>query len=446
MLTGWGRTSPTEARVRAVSDEADVVEAVASASSRGILARGLGRSYGDSAQDAGGEVLDMTSLDEAQRSGAILRVQAGKSLDALLRQLVPEGYFVPVTPGTRFVTVGGAIAADIHGKNHHVEGSFGQHVRSLRLVTGTGDVLACGPEVESEAFWATVGGMGLTGVITEAEIGLLPIETSRMRVDTQRYGDLDALMSAMVEGDHRYRYSVAWVDSMSPSGRGVLTRGDHAGIGDLPARVTDPLAYDPRARLGAPAWVPSGLLNRASIRAFNQAWFHRAPRRRDGEIQTIPAFFHPLDGVRGWNRVYGRGGFLQYQFVVPDAAGDLIGRALARLREAGAPSFLTVLKRFGEANPAPLSFPRAGWTLAADVPAALPGLGEVLDALDAEVLAVGGRHYLAKDSRMSARTLAAGYPRLQEWQRVRARLDPQGVFVSDQARRLGTIPWLGSSA
>lgn len=444
VLTGWGRTSPTQAVTREVSGEAAVVEAVASAPRRGVLARGLGRSYGDSAQDAGGVVLDMTPMSDIVRAGSTLRAQAGASLDAILRRIVPEGYFVPVTPGTRFVTVGGAIAADIHGKNHHVEGSFGTHVRGLRLVTGSGDVLECGPDLRPEAFWATVGGMGLTGVITEAEVGLLPIETSRMRVDTERFADLDSLMAAMQEGDHRYRYSVAWVDSLSPAGRGVLTRGDHATIADLPSRVTEPLAYDPQSRLGAPPWVPAGLLNRVSVRGFNEAWFRKAPRRREGEIQSIPAFFHPLDGVRHWNRVYGRGGFLQYQFVVPDHAGALIGGALARLREAGAPSFLTVLKRFGPGNDGPLSFPSAGWTLAADVPAAVPGLGGVLDELDAAVIGAGGRHYLAKDSRMSASTFAAGYPRLEEWQRVRDSLDPHGVFTSDQARRLGLAPWLGS--
>lgn len=443
MLTGWGRTSPTAATVRAVHDEADVVEAVGAATpERGILARGLGRSYGDSAQDAGGIVLDMTTMSGFTRDGSTLHTQAGASLDDVLRAIVPEGYFVPVTPGTRFVTVGGAIAADIHGKNHHVEGSFGTHVRGMRVVTGTGEVVECAPG--SDAFAATVGGMGLTGVITEAHIDLLPIATSRMRVDTERHADLDSLMAAMIEGDHRYRYSVAWVDSVSPTGRGVLTRGDHASLADLPARIDDPLAYDPRPRLGAPPWMPSAALNRASIRAFNEAWFRRAPRERRGEIMSIPAFFHPLDGVRHWNRIYGPRGFLQYQFVVPDDAGALVGIALQRLREAGAPSFLTVLKRFGAGHDAPLSFPMQGWTLAADIPARLPALGEVLDALDAEVIAAGGRHYLAKDSRMSAQTLAAGYPLLAQWRRMRDALDPRGVFASDQARRLGVT--VGSAA
>jgi decaprenylphospho-beta-D-ribofuranose 2-oxidase len=433
--------------MRRVESELDVVEAVASASGRGVVARGLGRSYGDAAQDGGGVVLDMTALSRCtlDPERGVLTAQAGASLDEILRVIVPQGTFVPVTPGTRFVTVGGAIAADIHGKNHHREGSMGSHVRGLRLVTGGGAIIECGPQSSPEAFWATVGGMGLTGVVTEAEIALLPIETSRMRVDTDRFDRLDELMAAMVEGDDAYRYSVAWVDSISASGRGVLTRGDHARMADLPSRLaSDPLAYDPQPRLAVPPWAPASLLNPLSVKAFNEAWYRKAPRHRVGEIQSIPAFFHPLDGVRDWNRIYGKRGFLQYQFVVPDGAGALVGQALATLREAGAPSFLTVLKRFGPGNPAPLSFPFQGWTLAADVPAGVAGLGAVLDRLDDKVIEAGGRIYLAKDSRMSERTFRDGYPRLDEWLEVRESLDPKGVFVSDQARRLGLAPWVGS--
>lgn len=449
MLTGWGRTSPSFSDLRRVESESDVVEAVASIGSRGLLARGLGRSYGDAAQDGGGVVLDMTALSRCtlDPERGTLTAQAGASLDEILREIVPKGFFVPVTPGTRFVTVGGAIAADIHGKNHHCEGSMGSHVQRLRLVTSDGNVVECGPQTSSEAFWATVGGMGLTGIVTEAEMGLLPIETSRMRVDTDRFDDLDDLMAAMVEGDDAYRYSVAWVDSISACGRGVLTRGDHAEVADLPARLAaDPLAYDPQARMAAPAWAPSSLLNPLSVRAFNEGWYRKAARHRVGEIQAIPAFFHPLDGVRHWNRIYGKRGFLQYQFAVPDDAGALVAESLAALREAGAPSFLTVLKRFGPGNAAPLSFPLQGWTLAADVPAGIAGLGAVLDRLDDRVIEAGGRIYLAKDSRMSAATFRAGYPRLDEWLEVRDSLDPEGVFVSDQARRLGLAPWVRSRA
>ena len=218
-------------------------------------------------------------------------------------------------------------------------------------------------------------------------------------------------MKAMVEADTKYRYSVAWVDSLDPNGRGVLTCGDHTPAGDLPkAQQVDPLRYDPKALASAPPFLPGGLLNRLTVRAFNEAWYRKAPKQRSGELQEIAPFFHPLDGVKDWNRIYGPEGFLQYQFAVPNEAAHMVRRTLEALRRVGAPSFLTVLKRFGHSNPAPLSFPIPGWTLAADVPAAVPGLLQVLDQLDEEVAAVGGRLYLAKDSRQSAKMFSRGYP------------------------------------
>lgn len=433
LVSGWGRTSPTVARIVPVSSVSDVQREVRSAGPRGILARGLGRSYGDAAQSGGATLLDLSAMDGAtlDAEAGTVTAGAGASLDALLRTLVPAGFFVPVTPGTRMVTVGGAIAADIHGKNHHVEGTFGSHVTSMTVVDGTGEVRVLTPA--DPGFWAVVGGMGLAGVITEATFDLIRVESPLMSVDTDRLPDLDAVMAAMVAGDDQYRYSVAWIDSLATSGRGVLTRGDHASADAAAGRPAD---YDPQPRLRAPRIVPGGLLSPLTVRAFNEAWFRKAPRHRVGELQSIPAFFHPLDGVLDWNRVYGPGGFLQYQFVVPDAAGDLVAVALERLRAIGAPSFLTVLKRFGPSNPAPLSFPAPGWTLALDVPARIEGLDRVLDELDALVLAAGGRLYLAKDSRMSPQMMAASYPRLPQWRAQRADLDPAGVFTSDLARRL----------
>lgn len=440
LLAGWGRTSPSLAQVRTIETAAQAAEAVREAGSRGMLARGLGRSYGDAAQNAGGCVLDLRDLSTIALDANTGRVTvgAGASLDAVMRAIVPRGFFVPVTPGTRMVTVGGAVAADIHGKNHHVDGSFGSHVVTLRLVDGLGQERELRPEgASAEEFWATVGGMGLTGVILEATFDAIPITSSRMRVDTERADDLDDVMARMVARDDQYRYSVAWIDTIAASGRGVITRGDHAPVEMLPAdqRATA-LAFAPKPLATVPAIVPSGLLNRLTVQAFNEAWFRKAPRQRSDELQSIGAFFHPLDGVQEWNRGYGPAGFLQYQFVVPDSASDIVSIALQSLRKIGAPSFLTVLKRFGPANPAPLSFPMPGWTLAADVPATVPGLGAALDRLDELVAAAGGRLYLAKDSRQSPEVLARTYPRLGQWQAVRDRMDPRGVFTSDLARRL----------
>lgn len=437
LLTGWGRTSPSLATVVAVESTEDVCEAVRAAGSRGVLARGLGRSYGDAAQSGGATVLDLRPLShvELDLSSGTVTAGAGASLDDILRLIVPAGYFVPVTPGTRMVTVGGAIAADVHGKNHHVDGTFGSHVSSMTIVDGMGTTRSLTPEQSAREFWATVGGMGLTGVVTDATFDLIPITSSMISVDTERATDLDRVMARMIETDDDYRYSVAWIDSVSASGRGVITQGDHADAGRLRGK-SDPLAYDPRPLASAPKIIPSGLLNNLTIRAFNEAWFRKHPAKRQGELVPIGAFFHPLDGVREWNRIYGKRGFLQYQFVVPDSAGHVVGIALERLRAAGAPSFLTVLKRFGAANAGPLSFPQPGWTLAADVPASIDGLGPVLDFLDDLVLSEGGRLYLAKDSRMSPQMLSASYPRLAEWQSVRDSMDPKHVFTSDLARRL----------
>jgi len=441
LLAGWGRTAPSLSQVRSIASVDEVVEAIGAAGSRGILARGLGRSYGDAAQTGGGCVLDLSAMAtitlDAERG--LVTAGAGASLDAVMRAIVPRGFFVPVTPGTRMVTVGGAIAADVHGKNHHVDGTFGSHVRSLRLVDGTGTerVLAPDASQDRDAFWATIGGMGLTGVIIEATFDVLPITSAMISVDTERGRDLDDVMARMVARDDDYRYTVAWIDSVAASGRGVITRGDHAPIDRIPPQQrATALAFAPKPLATAPALVPGGLLNNLTIRAFNEAWFRKAPRQRSGELQPIGTFFHPLDGVQEWNRIYGPGGFIQYQFVVPDSASDLIGTALATLRKVGAPSFLTVLKRFGPANPGPMSFPCPGWTLAADVPARIAGLGAALDRLDDLVASAGGRLYLAKDSRQSPEMLARTYPRLAEWQAVRDRMDPRGVFTSDLARRL----------
>ena len=439
-LSGWGRTNPETAQVVQPSSLEQLQELIRAAPSQSVLARGLGRSYGDAAQLKDGTVVELPTFDRIALDPAtgVVTAGAGVSLDQILRVIVPAGFFLPVTPGTRNVTVGGAIAADVHGKNHHVDGSFGNHVQRLLLVDGSGTVQELTPTGDgAERFWATVGGMGLTGVIVEATFSLIPITSSLISVDTTRYRDLESLMVAMVAADSRYRYSVAWVDSLDPRGRGVLTCGDHAPFEALPkAQQADPLFYDPKALASAPSFLPGGLLNKLTVRAFNEAWYRKAPKQREAELQAIAPFFHPLDGVQDWNRIYGPGGFLQYQFAVPDASAHLVSRTLEALRKVGAPSFLTVLKRFGPGNRAPLSFPIPGWTLAADVPAAVPGLFEVLDQLDEEVVAAGGRLYLAKDSRQSHSMFKRSYQqRIDEWSARRAELDPRQLFMSSMFLR-----------
>ncbi|SMF14546.1 FAD-binding oxidoreductase [Streptomyces sp. Amel2xC10] len=440
-VTGWGRTAPSTARLIRPRTYEEAVAAVRDCGVRGGIPRGLGRAYGDAAQNAGGAVFDMTGLDRIHAidaDGGTVLCGAGVSLHSLMRVLLPLGWFVPVTPGTRYVTVGGAIGADIHGKNHHGCGSFARHVLSFELLTADGTIRTVAQD--SPLFEATAGGMGLTGMILTATVRLQPVETSLMSVDTERAADLDDLMARLTATDHRYRYSVAWIDLLArgaATGRAVLTRGDHAPLDALPARTRrDPLAFRPSRLPSAPAAVPEGLLTRRTVGLFNELWYRRAPRARTGELQRLSAFFHPLDGVPHWNRVYGRAGFVQYQFVVGHGQEDALRRIVGRISERRCPSFLAVLKRFGAADPGWLSFPRPGWTLALDIPAGLPGLGAFLDELDEEVAAAGGRVYLAKDSRLRPDLLTAMYPRADDFRALRAELDPRGVFTSDLSRRL----------
>ena len=438
-LTGWGRTAPTVGRL-VEATAAEVPALVRAAGPRGLLARGLGRSYGDPAQNAGGTVLAPLppEIGEPDEAGEV-RVSAGTSLHDLMAALLPRGRFLPVTPGTRYVTVGGAIACDVHGKSHHRAGSFGAHVVSLDLVLADGSVRTVGPDREPDLFWSTVGGLGLTGVITSAVLRTIPVETGYVSVTTQRLADLDAVLAEMAASDHRFTYSVAWIDTLARGramGRSVLSRGEHARADELSGRPAHhPLPLPAPPRLGVPVPVPVGLVSLPAVRAFNEAWFRRAPRHREGEVRSISAFFHPLDGVAGWNRVYGPRGLVQYQLVVPDGEEPALVRILERLAAERLPSFLAVLKRFGPGGPAPLSFPMAGWTLAYDVPAH-PALAPLLDELDRLVVAAGGRVYLAKDARLRPALVPAMYPRLDDFREVRDRVDPGHIFRSDLARRL----------
>jgi decaprenylphospho-beta-D-ribofuranose 2-oxidase len=445
LLAGWGATSPTTARVIGLDDREAVATAVKSDGHRGTIARGYGRSYGDPAQNAGGVVVDGTSsvgLISIDLSTGVAVVRAGTSIDQLIRWLVPLGWFVPVTPGTRFVSVGGAIAADIHGKNHHWSGSWCRHVESFRLMVADGSVLDVDPVRTPDLFWATCGGMGLTGVIVDATIRMKPIETSWLKVDTDRTPDLDSLMSLMASSDRDYEYSVAWIDLDSRGrrmGRGILDRGRFATRDELGRRqARRPLEFHDHEIATTPP-LPIGLINPLTVQAFNEVWYRKAPKRRRGDLQTIGAFFHPLDMVRNWNRIYGPRGCVQWQCVVPSARGDVIESAVQRFSSTHVSSFLAVLKLMGPGDDAHLSFPTEGWTLAVDIPVTT-GVEQMLDQLDREVVDAGGRLYLAKDSRMRPELLPRMYPRLDEWRAIRSSIDPDGRFASDMSRRLGLVP------
>jgi decaprenylphospho-beta-D-ribofuranose 2-oxidase len=373
----------------------------------------------------------------------VVSALAGTSLHDLMRWLIPLGWFVPVTPGTRYVTVGGAIANDIHGKNHHGAGSWCNHVTKLTLATPANGIIGVTPEDDPDLFWATAGGVGLTGIILDATIQLKRIETSRTIVDTDRTANLDEVMALMAEGDDQYEFSVAWIDLRTQGaalGRSLLERGRFARIDELPARARrDPLAYRAKAIVPMPFTAPPRLLNTFTVKAFNELWYRKDPIRRRNHLVSIPTYFHPLDMVHNWNRGYGPAGLLQWQVVVPFGAEDAMRQVVADMAASECATVVNVLKRFGAGNSGHLSFPSPGWTLSVDIGAHTDRATRVLDRLDDVVIEAGGRLYLAKDSRMRPETMAAGYPRLEEWKTIRRKVDPDGVLQSDLGRRLDLV-------
>ncbi len=456
-LTGWGRTAPSTAQVLRTPDAEVVVAAVAreaerraSGQGRGVLARGLGRSYGDVAQNGGGLVVDMTALDRIlaiDDAAATVTVEAGVSLDALMRAALPHGLWVPVLPGTRQVTVGGAIGNDIHGKNHHSAGSFGDHVRSLDLLVADGRVLTLTPDgspddPDASLFWATVGGIGLTGIVLRATVAMERVETAWFLADGVVTGSLEETIAVHSDGsESRYAYSSAWFDAISAPpklGRAAISRGNLATLDQLrayaPKLADRPLEFSGKTFVTLPDVFPNGLANKLTFGLLGQAWYAKSGEYTN-RIQSLTGFYHPLDMFGEWNRAYGSDGFLQYQFVVPPAAVGEFKKIIASIQASGHYSFLNVFKLFGEGNRAPLSYPMAGWNVCVDFPIRA-GLSEFLRGLDARVLEFGGRLYTSKDSRTDAATFHAMYPGIDGWIATRRSIDPTGVFASDMARRL----------
>ena len=438
VLGGWGGTPMCLTEIHEMNiglPDATQVK------SRSIIARGLGRGYGDCAINGIGITANCQSLNQFTVTDGILDAQAGASIDEVLRVIVPSGYFIPVTPGTKFVTIGGAIAADVHGKNHHKDGSFGNFVVELDLLIADGTTQTISPSINPKLFWATVGGMGLTGVILSAKVQLPAIKTSRIFSTNIVCKNLDVLMNEMIRADEYSKYSVAWVDTLARGkklGRSILSIGDHAAETDLDKKLRkSPLQYSSKQLISFPKIAFSGVINRVTVRMFNALWFYKAKFTKKRKLVSFDSFFYPLDGVRNWNHVYGKGGFVQYQFSVPDDASDLVGFVLDKLSQQRIPSFLSVLKRFGANGDGLISFPSKGWTLAVDIPTGVAGLGELLDELDAKVVDAGGKIYLAKDSRMNPNLVESMYPLLNEFRKVKNEIDPENVFQSNLSRRLG---------
>lgn len=406
------------------------------------IARGLGRSYGDASLNSDQHVILMERLNRFlsfDPNRGLLRVEAGASLEEILEIFVPRGWFLPVTPGTKFVTLGGCIAADIHGKNHHADGTIGAHVSEMELILADGSHRRCSPTRDAELFWATVGGMGLTGIISEATLKLIPIESAYMKVTHSAAKDLDHILSLLEDKSTEDKYSVAWIDCLSKGqnfGRSILMTGHHASLAEVPAKNKQPLQVKSPKKLSIPMNFPSWTLNSWSVGAFN-TWFYRFQSQKNEPFLTdYDSYFYPLDAIKGWNKVYGKKGFLQYQFVIPSKnAGKGLQNILNELTISRRASFLAVLKRFGAEGEGLLSFPREGYTLALDIPIN-KSLFPFLDHLDEIVLANEGRLYLAKDARMKPETFHAMYPRLEKWQKIKKQVDPEGRLSSDLSRRL----------
>ncbi len=455
-LYGWGRTAPSTAQVLSTADVDTIAQAVKQVADenselpehkrRGIIARGMGRSYGDPAQNGGGLVVDMTPLNRIHSidpDTGIVDVDAGVTLDQLMKAALPYGLWVPVLPGTRQVTIGGAIGPDIHGKNHHSAGSFGDHVLSMELLVADGRVLHLEPTGETaELFWATVGGMGLTGIILRARIQMTFTETAYFIADTDRTDTLDETIAAHSDGSEvNYTYSSAWFDAISAppkTGRSTISRGSLATLDQLkeyaPKLAKDPLKFKAPQLMTVPDIFPSWTMNKLSLMAIGEAYYLMgSPSRND--VKNLTQFYQPLDLIGEWNRGYGKAGFLQYQFVVPTDAVEPFKDIIYDIQSSGHYTALNVFKLFGEGNQAPLSYPMKGWNVCVDFPIR-PGLNEFLDRLDDQVMQFGGRLYLAKESRTSAEKFHKMYPELPGWLKTRRDIDPTGVFASDMSRRL----------
>ncbi|MBK0393756.1 FAD-binding protein [Ramlibacter algicola] len=426
MISGWGGYPVQDARVLqplALSGFRECLE-------EPFIARGMGRSYGDSATAATvaqtGHVDRFIAFDEGT---GLLTGEAGLTLRDILRRVVPRGWFLPVTPGTSYVTLAGAVASDVHGKNHHVAGTFGQHVVGLTLMLGTGEVVTASPSEHADLFHATCGGMGLTGVILTVTVRLIPIRSAQIRQSTLKATCLEHACE-LLDAHAGSTYSVAWIDCLASGkslGRSVLALGEHAEEGGLAFQLPEPA--------DVPFHAPSQVLNKVTMRAFNAVHYGSA-RPGMASVPFFP-FFYPLDAVGQWNRLYGRRGFVQYQFALPRAGGlAVMRRVLEEIAGSGRASFLAVLKQLGPQNDNLLSFPIEGYTLALDFQLTATTVA-FLRGLDDLVTAAGGRIYLAKDAVMAESTFKAGYPRWRQFEAVREKYGAIGRFRSAQSRRLG---------
>lgn len=407
------------------------------------IARGLGRNYSDAALNTDHHVILMERLNRLRsfdEKTGILVAEAGVSLEEILQIFIPRGWFIPVTPGTKFVTLGGCIASDVHGKNHPSQGSFSRCVQEMEIITADGVRTRCSPSTSSELFWATVGGMGLTGIISEVTIQMVPINTAYLKAQYHSAKTFDELLEHYEKAFLTSEHVVAWIDCLATGaefGRGIVMEASHATLQDLPSTLSDPLQMPKRRKIKVPFYMPSFAINEWSIKKFNNLYYKQMCKKPADEIVDFESFLYPLDSLLDWNKCYGKRGFIQYQFVIPtEQSRQTMRQILEMVTTSGYPGCLGVLKRFGQQGNGYLSFAMPGDTLAIDFPIIDKGLFAFLDQLDKIVLDAGGRVSLSKDMRMSAQSFHLMYPRLTEWQNIKASVDPLNRLQSDLSRRL----------
>ena len=435
-LTGWSLTLPS--LTNKVTVPIDKVSYAVSDYS-GFIVRGAGRSYGDCASLSHGHTLELANKSISIDSHGILLASANATVGDILEHSVPLGWFLPVTPGTSYATLGGLVAADAHGKNHHKNGSLGEHLIELTMVDASGTALVASRTAHTDLFRATIGGMGLTGVILQVSLKMLKIETSLMEVTSSKHSSIGSMLEAMLQYDNLFDYSVAWVDMSTygtKAGRGLLFQGKHMKSENLPDANRDkPLAYCRPPIRAIPLRAPVRIITRTTTFIFNKLWYHKFYGKTKVSTETLNKFFYPLDGVTNWNKVY-RKGVLQYQFVIPHHEVGVLEKTVQMFIRDKCPIFLVVLKQMGQAGEGLLSFPAKGWTLAVDIPADHAGILELLDKIDDMVASAGGRVYLAKDSRIDHRFIPGMYPKLPMFKDAKNRYDPERKLISDMSQRL----------
>jgi decaprenylphospho-beta-D-ribofuranose 2-oxidase len=442
-LSGWGKYPIEECYQYRPDHEKLIRQVLSSNAHNSYISFGLGRSYGDAPLNHNNGVLITTELNKFiafDDETGVLECEAGVTFEEIIQCFLPRGYFLPVTPGTKYITVGGAIANDIHGKNHHIDGCFSAHVLEFKLLIASGEIIRCSKNENTDIFWATVGGIGLTGIILSAHFKLFKVDSGYYDVSYEKANNLDKALELFEASDDQYQYSVAWIDCLAKGkslGRSVLMRGNHATIQQLNQR--EPLILKQKNKLNVPFNLPSFALNQFSIQAFNTVYYAKNPSSAQ-KIVDFDSFFYPLDGIHNWNRLYGKKGFVQYQAVFPPAKSkEGLTKLLEQLSSTNRSSFLAVLKSSGNEGQGLLSFPKKGYTLALDIPIKDDSLFPFLRKLDELVLSYGGRVYLAKDSTLAPEHFKQMYPNLGEFQTIKQKVDPNHLFSSSMARRLKIV-------